>query len=205
MTQKLIAIDGVGGAGKTTVAHLLALRLNANLLPSGLLYRFLAWDITQKHSLKDALNHILNLKFKVSTTGVIAEYEGNDVYEHLMQNQIGTIASKHIAQDPLVREALLPIQREYASKESLVCEGRDMASVVFPECDVAVYLTATLKVRNLRRGMTAMNDEVTLAQRDQQDMSRKVAPLTIHPKSHIIDTSFASPEEVVDHIMALIQ
>jgi cytidylate kinase len=147
----------------------------------------------------------LELKFRVAPDGVIAEYQGSNIYHYLMQNQIGTIASKHIAQDAMVREALLPIQREYALNESLVCEGRDMASVVFPECDVAVYLTATLSVRNRRRGIVTAEDEKTLAQRDLQDMSRKVAPLTIHPKSHIIDTSYATSEQVVDHIMALIQ
>jgi cytidylate kinase len=60
-------------------------------------------------------------------------------------------------------------------------------------------------VRNRRRGIVTAEDEKTLAQRDLQDMSRKVAPLTIHPKSHIIDTSYATSEQVVDHIMALIQ
>ena len=203
MNHKIIAIDGVGGAGKNTVAHLLALKLGANLLPSGLLYRFLAWNITQEHSLKKALDHIQRLEFKIDSHQVIAQYQGKNIYDLLMHNQIGAIASKHIAQDPLVREALLPIQRAFFSNNTLVCEGRDMASIVFPHCDLAIYLTATLSVRCERRGVALPEDQKMLEERDLQDMNRAVAPLTIHEKSHIIDTSQALPNNVVDHIMAL--
>ncbi|MBM4211402.1 MAG: hypothetical protein FJ186_02550 [Gammaproteobacteria bacterium] len=200
----IIAIDGVGGAGKTTVAHQLALRLQANLLPSGLLYRFLAWKTLQRVSLDQALIEVPQLNFIINATGVSAYYQGRDIFENLMSNQVGAVASATIAQNAMVRDTLLPIQRSYAKEKILVCEGRDMASVVFPACDVAIFLTASIAVRNHRRGIVSHDENSELGARDLQDMNRKIAPLCIHPKSHIIDTSMATLAQVIDHIIDLI-
>ena len=197
---KIIAIDGVGGAGKTTVAFALAKHLKAGFLPSGSLYRFIAWRVQSGASVADALSQVASLQFPVEFPGPRVYFQEQDISRLLQKEKIGMFASAEIAPMPDVREGLLPLQRSFAKGQYLVCEGRDMSSVVFPDAQLSIYLTATVDVRSRRRGIS----EHQLSKRDEQDLKRELAPLGIHPRSHIIDTSGAKISQIVEKALLLL-
>ncbi|MEO6696953.1 MAG: (d)CMP kinase, partial [Gammaproteobacteria bacterium] len=157
----VITIDGPGGSGKGTISQIVAQRLGWNLLDSGVLYRLLALAARQAGiSLDDepalaVLAKKLDVQFiagaerqSVAQNQVLLE--GDDVGEMLRSEQCGNDASK-VAALPAVREALLDRQRAFRAAPGLVADGRDMGSVVFPDADLKIFLTASAERRAHRR------------------------------------------------------
>ena len=213
----VITIDGPSGAGKGTVARIVAEQLGWHLLDSGAIYRVLAVaaqhhniSVEDEESLLPVAAH-LDVQFQISTVGegsVILE--GEDVSNAIRTEEIGALASK-VAAFPRVREALLRRQRAFKVTPGLVADGRDMGTVVFADAPVKVFLTASAEERAQRRfnqlkgkgfdvKIGRLLDDIRL--RDERDQNRKVAPLVPAEGALIIDSTELSIEEVVGKILS---
>lgn len=215
----IVAIDGPAGSGKSTVAKLLAKRLGFTYLDTGAIYRALGYLAKEKGvSLEDeeALAELakeMKLSFEDSGEGIKVILNGEDVTRAIRTEEAGMAASI-VSKHPKVRKALLDLQRRFAEKGDLVAEGRDMGTVVFPNAEVKVFLTASCEVRARRRykelkekGMNVSFEEVleSVKKRDQQDATRSVAPLKPADDAVIIDTSNMGIEDVVNKIARLVE
>ncbi|MGH8727221.1 MAG: (d)CMP kinase [Burkholderiales bacterium] len=209
----VVAIDGPSGSGKGTVAKKVAGELGFQYLDSGALYRVLALGAQRRRiSLDDEdtlveLAAALDLRFE----GERVVLDGEDVGRAIRDEEISAAASK-VAVLPRVRRALLQRQRAFRQSPGLVAEGRDMGSVVFPDAVLKIFLTASAEERAKRRhkqlsekGMRANLAHLLqdIAERDQRDSSRNVAPLVQSPDAIVIDTTGTSIAEVVARIMEL--
>ncbi|MGK2233623.1 (d)CMP kinase [Colwellia polaris] len=213
----VITIDGPSGAGKGTVARIVAEQLGWHLLDSGAIYRVLAVaaqhhniSVEDEASLLPVAAH-LDVQFQISAAGegsVILE--GEDVSNAIRTEEIGALASK-VAAFPRVREALLRRQRAFKVTPGLVADGRDMGTVVFADAPVKVFLTASAEERAQRRfnqlkgkgfdvKIGRLLDDIRL--RDERDQNRKVAPLVPAEGALIIDSTELSIEEVVGKILS---
>ena len=212
MNQKVIAIDGPSASGKGTVAARVAAALGWAYLDSGALYRLtalyarrqsVAWD-------DEAALAQLAAALPVAFTDGAVLLDGQAVDEAIRGEDIGMGASA-VAALPQVRSALLQRQRDFLTAQGLVADGRDMASVVFPQAALKVFLTASAEVRAQRRArqLGLALDGAAFAQiladiekRDAADRSRTVAPLQPQADAHILDTSAldidASVKKVLD-------
>jgi len=212
----VITIDGPSGAGKGTVARIVADQLGWHLLDSGAIYRVLAVAIQHHQLTLDDEDHIipmaahLDVQFEISSKGegkVILE--GENVTDIIRTEEVGELASK-VAAFPRVREALLRRQRAFSVSPGLVADGRDMGTVVFKQAPVKVFLTASAEERAERRfnQLKEKGIDVNIArllddirQRDERDQNRKVAPLIPAQGALIIDSTNISIMEVVNKIL----
>lgn len=212
---KVITIDGPAASGKTTISRELAKRLGWQWVSTGAFYRGLAYVAQlKKVDMKDenALQNLTqssawSVEMDPQSTRVMVD--GQDVTPEIFQEQVGTIASQ-ISQFPKVRQALLQGQREcQARSQGLIAEGRDCGTVVFPEAEVKIYITASSENRAERRakeqGLDAQQTEQVQQQRDQQDAQRKVAPLQIPPDAFVLDTTQMPLEEVISRVEAYVR
>lgn len=208
MSQKIyqIAIDGPGGAGKSTIAQEVAKRLNFLFINTGGMYRCYAialkeTDLTDIEQVKIVLNNN-----KVMLTPDRLFLNGNDVTKECYTAPIAMLASK-IGTISVVREKCVNDQREIARGQSCVMEGRDTTTVVLPNATLKIYLTASLQTRAKRRWLqNNKTDELEqikkdLQKRDHQDTHRAIAPLTKAPDAIVIDTDNKSFEENVQQVI----
>jgi len=205
---KVVTIDGPAASGKSSVSRELARRLGWNWVSTGAFYRGLAFVAhATKTNLEDeealaqlAVSPQWRVEMAPDNTKV---YLGNkDVTDHIFQEQVGGIASK-ISHFPKVREALLIPQRDCEHRSNgLVAEGRDCGTVVFPHAKVKIYLTARQVNRAERRakdlGLSIAETVKAQEQRDQQDSSRKAAPMKVPENALVIDTTELDFNQVVD-------
>ena len=213
----VITIDGPSGAGKGTVARIVAEQLGWHLLDSGAIYRVLAVAIQHHHievEEEEPLIPIaahLDVQFEISSSGeskVILE--GEDVTSSIREEEIGNLASK-VAAFPRVREALLRRQRAFSVPPGLVADGRDMGTVVFKDAPVKVFLTASAEERAERR-FNQLKDKgfdvkierllADIRQRDERDQNRAVAPLVPAEGALLIDSTDLSIQEVVNKMLS---
>lgn len=213
----VITIDGPSGAGKGTVARIVAEQLGWHLLDSGAIYRVLAVAIQHHHievEEEEPLIPIaahLDVQFEISSHGeskVILE--GEDVTSSIREEEIGILASK-VAAFPRVREALLRRQRAFSVPPGLVADGRDMGTVVFKDAPVKVFLTASAEERAERR-FNQLKDKgfdvkierllADIRQRDERDQNRAVAPLVPAEGALLIDSTDLSIQEVVNKVLS---
>ena len=208
---EVIAIDGPTASGKGTIAGIVAQRLGYHYLDSGALYRLAALT---------CLDRQVDLSDEAACAKVASDIEpifrdgrielfGRDVTEAIRAEVVGITASK-IATLPDVRQALFDLQRRAKKAPGLVADGRDMASVVFPDARLKVFLTASAESRAERRyrqliqkGISANLTSLTedLAERDRRDRERKTAPLVPMPDSRILDSSNLTIEETVETVL----
>lgn len=207
---KVITIDGPAASGKTSVSRELARRLGWHWVSTGAFYRGLGYaahrlslNLTDEDLLSQ-LSQSNQWRVEMSESKTHVYFGDEDVTEQIAKEEVGNVASK-ISAFPKVRAGLLASQRDcQARTEGLIAEGRDCGTVVFPDAEVKIYLTARSEDRAERRakeqgGSTAeiMADQ---KQRDHQDSTRKAAPLQIPANAYVIDTSKMGFEEVVQAV-----
>lgn len=216
-----IAIDGPAGAGKSTMARKVAQDLGYYYVDTGAIYRSVGYyinlcgigprDIDGVTRLIDEIN----LEIRYSEDGLQHMLvNGQDVTEELRTPEMGDYASK-ISTFQVVRNFLLETQREVARKHNVVMDGRDIGTVVLPDADVKIFLTASPEVRAKRRweelkqkgGRKITFEKVLedLKQRDERDANRKIAPLKCAPDAVKLDTSGYSIEESAAAIQDIIR
>lgn len=213
-----VAIDGPAGAGKSTIAKMAAKRLNFIYVDTGALYRTLGYgayvcnvNIHDDNALEAYLNNSsVELKFIDGEQRVFLN--GQDVSDKIRTPQMGTAASE-ISAIPRVREYLLEMQRGLAKTNNVIMDGRDIGTVVLPNAEVKIFLTASPECRAKRRlrdfeekGEAVDYDEVLrlIIERDYQDSHREIAPLKPADDSIIVDTSELDLEQSVERIMSVI-
>jgi cytidylate kinase len=217
MSAPVIAIDGPSGSGKGTVARGVAGALGWHLLDSGALYR-LAALAAQRASvpLDDAAGLAgvaggLDVRFRGAPEGgERIELAGEDVTLAIRSEDCAAAASK-VAVVPELRAALVTLQRSFRRPPGLVADGRDMGSVIFPDAELKIFLTASAEERARRRhkqlkeqgmnvSLAALSADIS--QRDQRDASRRVAPLRPVADAVVIDSTGRTVAEVVNDILA---
>jgi cytidylate kinase len=201
----VVTIDGPAGAGKSTVARRLAERLGFAYVNSGAIYRAVAWRALQGVPVEDILP-ALRVEFARGPGGPRTRVDGRDVTEALYTPEVSELAAR-LSQRPEVRAYADALQRECAGRGSVVVEGRDAGTVVFPDAEWKFYLDASLEARAGRRlaerravGERADLDAIRTAirARDEADATRPVAPLVRRADQVWIDSSRLTVDEVVE-------
>jgi len=202
-TVPVITIDGPSSSGKGTISRMLARELGFQFLDSGALYRLLAFAAQRRGIALDdesalaALSGELDIRFPADGEGDRVLLDGEDVGDAIRTEAAGGGASR-VAALPAVREALLDRQRRFRLLPGLVADGRDMGTVVFPDAEAKIFLTASAEERARRRckqlkekGVSVVFDDVLadIQVRDERDASRSVAPLRPAQDADLVDTS----------------
>jgi cytidylate kinase len=208
---RVIAIDGPAGAGKSTVAKALAQRLGLEYLDTGAMYRAVTFQAMLEGLDLDDVDAVASLarrvELEVSERGVFVE--GTDATAAIRSAQVTSSVSKVAANSGVRAEMRARQQAWAAERDGGVIEGRDIGSVVFPDAELKLYLTASPRVRAERRVSEAGGnvDEIerAIATRDLSDSSRVDSPLTEAAGSTLVDTTGLSVEEVLDRIVRLLE
>jgi CMP/dCMP kinase len=208
---RVIAIDGPAGAGKSTVARALAERLHLDYLDTGAMYRGVTFAALRRgidpDDIEPVAHLVLDLNLEVVDTTV--KVDGDDASLEIRGPEV-TRAVSAVAANPFVRTELRRRQIQWANEHGGgVIEGRDIGSVVFPEAELKLYLTASPEVRAGRRHkeVSDLNYEevaASIAERDARDQGRDTNPLIEAPDAIVIDTTDRPVDDVVDEIMGLL-
>jgi cytidylate kinase len=215
----IVAIDGPGGAGKSTIARLVAHRLGYLYVDTGAMYRAIAWKARQ---------YDVNLRDRERVVDVARDadivlephaeghlhviVDGQDITHEIRRSEVDHAASI-ISAIPAVRRVLGQRQREMGREGGVVMEGRDIQTVIFPDAEVKIFLTASEEERTQRRQaqlaqsgaqVDAAKLKEDLAQRDARDSGREVAPLRPAEDATVVDTTDLSINEVVQRLLELI-
>jgi cytidylate kinase len=221
--KPIVAIDGPAGAGKSTVARRVAERLGFVLVDTGALYRTIALAASRRGVGFDDLESVGELAEALAREGSVrlrneggvarVELEGEDVSGFIRTPEISQGASK-VSAVPRVRAALLEMQRAAGRVGGVVLEGRDIGSVVFPEAEVKIFLTASVDERARRRlaelvqaGASTDIEKVKgeVVERDRRDSTRPIAPLLKAEDATVVDSSTLDIEAVVATIVGLVE
>lgn len=208
-----IAIDGPAGAGKSTVARLVANRLQFIYVDTGAMYRAVTWymlnqGISAEESEK-VLQHAQNMviELKPHENGQMVWLNGEDVTPYIRTQQVSAEVSKY-AQIEGLRIKLVHLQQEMALGKGVVMDGRDIGTTVLPDAELKIFMTASVKERALRRfnelsdeGITLEQLERDIAERDRLDQEREVSPLRCAEDAIILDTTHMDINQVVEAIL----
>ncbi len=206
MKKKLvIAIDGTAASGKGTLARHLAKELGYRYLDTGRLYRAVGWKVMQEE--KDPSD-------VQAATEAAKNLSAEDIKGHKLRHEDVARAASIVSAIPEVRAALLKYQRDFAAGGAAILDGRDIGTVVCPDADLKLFVTASLEARAKRRflelqerGESPSYDALLagLKERDARDSKRTIAPLTPAKDAVIIDTSSMSADEVFSQILKLLK
>jgi CMP/dCMP kinase len=207
----VLAVDGPGGAGKGTLCRRVAERLGWRLLDSGALYRLVAVAAAEAEAALDDEARLAALArdLPASFAGERVYLGDRDVTDEIRSEACGDRASR-VASLPSVRTALIGLQRSFRRPPGLVADGRDMGTVIFPDAELKVFLTASADERAMRRykqlkekgfdvNLRGLSEEV--AARDRRDAERAVAPLRPAPDARVIDSTAMAIDEVVAAVL----
>jgi len=206
----VIAIDGPAGAGKSTVGRAVAERLGLEYLDTGAMYRAMTFAVQQRGIPEGDLDAVADaaatVTIDVSDGRVVVD--GVDATRAIRDRDV-TEGVSQVAANPAVRRVLVAQQREWVARRGGgVVEGRDIGSVVFPDAPLKLYVTASPRVRAERRvreiGGDVAEVEASIIKRDRYDSSRADSPLTEASDAVVVDTTGMSIDEVVDHIVDLL-
>ena len=214
----VIAIDGAAATGKSVLAKGIAKKLGILYIDTGAMYRAAGYYFVSNHiemsdeNIEKYLDQI-NIKLKYVDGETIVYLNEEDITKYIRTEQI-SMAASDISKNKLVREKLVDMQREMAGNESVVLEGRDITSVVFPDADLKIFLKATTDIRAIRRKRDLeRKGEITdietlkksLTKRDLQDSTRKESPLVQVEDAVCIDTTPLTNDETVDMVIDMLK
>lgn len=203
-----IAIDGPSGAGKSTLARRLAGKLGYIYVDTGALYRAIALSMLRRNAETDEqiIQCLPELDIRLSyVNGEQHVFANNEDVSGLIRTPEVTMAASRVSAVPQVRKFLFDLQQDLARENSVVMDGRDIGTVVLPNADIKIFLTASPEKRAMRRwlemqekhidGQTFEEVLADVIQRDQQDMNREIAPLKQADDAVLVDTSDLDLEE----------
>jgi cytidylate kinase len=201
----LIACDGGAASGKTTASKLVSRKYHLNLLSSGLLYRYVSWKLLSNKTL---LNNYFFVK-KITKGITLKKLKNNKLFK-----QDVTINAYKVAKSKKIRILLKKFQKDFAKKNQVCIEGRDIGNVICPNADIKLFFKCDLKVRARRRWkeykinnskITLLEVKKALKTRDYSDINRKHSPLRISKDSIVIDTSKLSKKQMLDKISKIVE
>ena len=214
-----IAIDGPAGAGKSTIARLIAGKLGFIYVDTGAMYRAIALHFLRQGIGPEAEETVAEGLEGITVTITYEDGQqqvwlnGENVSGLIRTEEVSNMASA-ASSNSLVREKLLQLQRDLAYSENVVMDGRDIGTVVLPEADIKIYLTASVKTRAKRRyleltdrGIPCNIEEIAddITQRDYRDMNRAISPLKHADDAILVDSSDMTVDEVVEEILCICQ
>src|SRR5262245_9855671 len=211
----IVTIDGPAAAGKSTAARALADRLGFDFLDTGAMYRAVTLAALRRNvPLNDdkRLGEVAR-SVQITLRGSVVHIDGQDVSAAIRDADV-TRASRQVADSPAVRHCMVKLQRQAAMNGNIVTEGRDQGTVVFPDAECKVYLTAKPEIRAARRQQEYANrgQNVTIeqvladqAERDRRDAARAIAPMVPARDAFILDNSDRALDDVVSEIERLVR
>lgn len=209
----VVAIDGPAGAGKSTIARSVARKLDFVYINTGAMYRAVALWALRLGIAPDNMHRLEQLALEADITFVPGSdavlLNGEDITEALRTPEVASAASK-VSAIPAVRRALVEKQQNMAAGSSVVMEGRDIGTVVFPHAEVKIFLDADATVRARRRaeemGIADLDGTVAeIARRDERDRTRSASPLIQAPDAVYLDTTHLSLDEVQEAILKIVR
>ncbi len=218
MKKIVVAIDGPAGAGKSTIAKLVAEKLHYAYIDTGAMYRSVAWKFLQTGKAFDEtfiseLANTMVIEFKPEEKVNRVFVDGTEVTAAIRSTEVTAIVSR-VAAIGAVREAMVDQQRRMGEAGGVLMDGRDIGTVVFPNAQLKIFLTASVEERARRRyeELVAKGEQVDLAQlqldiasRDKQDSERAISPLKQADDALLLDTSDMNIEQVTNKILDLVQ
>lgn len=219
MSHIQIAIDGPSGAGKSSLSKAVAKAMGIIYVDTGALYRTVGYFARSNGITLDNISAIVPLLGEITIevryeNGVQCVYlNGENLGDRIRENEISMYASK-VSAIPEVRAFLLDTQKDIARKNSVIMDGRDIGTVILPNADVKIFLTASNEIRARRRvkelaekGMPASYEEVLadMIKRDEQDRSRDIAPAVAAPDAIHFDNSYEGFDEALEALLTLIR
>ena len=208
----VITIDGPSGVGKGTVSEYLSNQLKWNYLNSGALYRAIAWvarnDLISLNDVSGLEKASKDIVFSLENKKLKIEYKNEEIGSLIYDEEVAKIASK-VSSKPKVRQSIVNIQRSFKKQPGLVAEGRDMGSVIFPESQLKIFLTASIETRAQRRFKQLKDREFNVSlpaliedldARDRRDKERINSPLVIPKGAFVIETDDLTVVEVKNKV-----
>ena len=218
MKKIVVAIDGPAGAGKSTIAKLVAEKLGYAYIDTGAMYRSVAWKFLQtgkafNEDFISGLSQTMVIEFRPEAKVNRVFVDGVEVTDAIRSTEVTAIVSK-VAAIGAVREAMVDQQRRMGESGGVLMDGRDIGTVVFPNAQLKIFLTASVEERAMRRykELVAKGKQVDLEQlqkdiasRDKQDSERAISPLRQAEDALLLDTSDMDINQVTEKIMQLVQ
>ena len=219
MSHIQIAIDGPSGAGKSSLSKAVAKAMGIIYVDTGALYRTVGYFARSKGISLDNISALvpllgeINIEVRYENEVQCVYLNGENLGDRIRENEISMYASK-VSAIPEVRAFLLDTQKDIARKNSVIMDGRDIGTVILPDADVKIFLTASNEIRARRRvkeleekGMPASFEEVLsdMIKRDEQDRSRDIAPAIAAPDAIHFDKSYEGFDEALEALLAVIR